>query len=165
MENTNKRRSIARNIYDSGATLRPTVVWIKQDVVDRNRYKVMTHKEKVKYILQGSMEYLGIDKSYFETPRKVSKVFSVNKKYIVPVLYDYTKASFIEIAGLLGYKCPSNASYHYKQMKDELSDKMFGYDKTKMIYKELLMYLGIDSDGHIIKHINSDEEGTEDPKE
>jgi len=152
MENTNKVRS----------TKKPKVVWIRQPANDTRR--IMTHKEKTAYIINGSLEYLGLEEECLSRSRFLPKSVTMEKRYMIPILYDYTKASMLEIAGLLGYKDHSNVSYHYRVLKQELGDT-YGCDKTKMVYRELLAYLGIDSDGHINKHINDDEEETKDPKE
>jgi len=80
----------------------------------------------------------------------------VDKRYMIPVLYDYTKANMLEIASLLGYKSHGIVSYHYRVLKEELG-ATYGCDKTKMVYRELLMYLGIDSEGHIKKQETHEE--------
>ena len=135
--------------------IKPQVIWVKQ--VDKDKHRIMTHKEKMEYIINGSLEYLGLSKDYITVSRRISKRYSMNKRYIVPILYDYTRASMYEVAEALGYQRHSNALYHYSVLKNELSDDVYGYNKTKMIYRELLEYLGIDSNGHITKPINHEE--------
>jgi hypothetical protein len=49
--------------------------------------------------------------------------------------------TFKEIAEKLCYKQHSVVIYHYKNMKDDLSGEVYGSNKTKQIYNELLTYL------------------------
>ena len=100
----------------------------------------MTQPELVDHLLTKGCEYLGI-----KLP--TAKGLNSNdpnwkrKRYLITLLSDYTVLSQREIYKLLGYKRNGTASYHYKNIKDELSNETYGNDKTKLIYKGLLNYL------------------------
>jgi len=101
----------------------------------------MTQPEKIEHILNGGCEYFGITRE--ELTKKTGSHSSIwNKKlYLVMVLYDYTVCNMTDIATYLGYSSHNTVSYHLKIKKEELSEKMYGSDKTKRVYFELLKYL------------------------
>ncbi len=105
--------------------------------------KVMTQPEKVDYILAKSAEYFGVDKKEFSLKCTKGDKLWGKKKYVSLVLDERTILSRQEISKLLGFSNGNNVSYWLKTTREELSDKFFGNDKSKMIYKELLSYLNL----------------------
>jgi len=104
---------------------------------------VLTQPQKIDYVLTKGCEYLGLDKeslsiSYTRSGSKWEK-----KRYLAPILYRHTVATYNEIAKLLGYKSHRSVVLHIQQVDDELTDRVYGSPKTKAIYKELLAYLNL----------------------
>jgi chromosomal replication initiation ATPase DnaA len=103
--------------------------------------KQMTQPELIDHIITNGSKYLGIGE--IETMEGVhyrTKQWE-RKRYLISVLCDHTIMTFKEIAEKLGYKQHSVVIYHYKNMKDDLSGEVYGSNKTKQIYNELLTYL------------------------
>jgi hypothetical protein len=110
--------------------------------------KIMTQPEKIEYILGGACDYFGINRSdlWEENGHSRRNELWGKKRYIIPLLLDYTNTSIRETGRLLGYKGGYRAiKYHYDTMKEELSGELYGSQKTKMIYTELLSYLKLNS--------------------
>jgi len=109
--------------------------------------RVMTQPEKKDYILNGASDYFGIsvEKITSQHNGNRSKLYG-KKKILISILYNYTDASFTEIAQILGYKTMQSVSLHFKNLKQELSGELYGCQKTQMIYNELLTYLNLN--GH-----------------
>lgn len=105
--------------------------------------RVMTHQDKVDYILSKSFEYFGI------TPTKGQSVFAGRtpnwnkKRYIAKVLLDNTVLTQQEIADALGYSQHSSIIYHAKTLANELSPDVYGEEKTKRIYSDYISYLNL----------------------
>jgi len=70
-------------------------------------------------------------------------VYWNEKRYFVPLLYDFTNARHTEIRDILGYRTASNVSACYARMKNELSEDMYGFDKTKRVYNELIEFINL----------------------
>ena len=101
----------------------------------------MTQPEKIEHILNGGCEYFGvIREQLIENRGPKSKIWH-KKIYLVMLLREYTICNNAEIADCVGYKRPENVLYHIRKMKDELSEDVYGSNKTKMIYSELLKHL------------------------
>ena len=100
----------------------------------------MTQPELIEYIINKGCEYLGIK---LPTPKGIGapKPDWRRKRFLIVLLTDYTILSQQEIASLLGYKQHGTVSFHYKNMKDELSDTTYGRKKAKLVYDNLLNYL------------------------
>lgn len=104
---------------------------------------ILTLAQRRDHILKGASEYFDLDiKLMTSKTTKRSKQWW-QKRYLVVLLSDYTQATFQDIAETLGYKTHVTPLYHYNKMKDELSDTMYGTEKTKRIYAELLKYLNL----------------------
>ena len=103
--------------------------------------KIMTQPEKVEHIINGCCEYFGLKREDLQKNIGSRSVFWYKKRYMVVLLMDKTVLNAREIQSLLGYKERSTVVFHYENVKDELSDKVYGSQKTKMIYNELLNYL------------------------
>ena len=115
--------------------------------------KAMTQPEKKEYILRRASEYFGISVEKMTSQRNGNRsALFGKKKILIPVLYNYTDASLTEIAQILGYKAMQSVSYHLKNLKQELSGELYGSQKTKMVYEELLTYLNLN--GHENKENN-----------
>jgi hypothetical protein len=100
----------------------------------------MTQPELIEYLISRGCEYLGIK---LPTPKGIGAASPDwrRKRYLIVLLSDYTILSQQEIASLLGYKQHGTVSFHYKNMKDELSDNTYSSKKSKLIYNNLLNYL------------------------
>jgi chromosomal replication initiation ATPase DnaA len=119
----------------------------------------MTQPEKKKFLVEGACQYFGITTEELCHPNgKRSKIWN-KKRFFVSILYDYTDASYSEIARILNYATHVNVSHHYKTIKEELSDEFYNSQKTKMIYNELLTYLNLN--GNENKDTNSAEKTRE----
>jgi hypothetical protein len=100
----------------------------------------MTQPELVEHLISSGCEYLGIK---LPTPKRIGAASPDwrRKRYLIVLLSDYTILSQHEIASLLGYKQHGTVSFHYKNMKDELSDNTYSSNKSKLVYNNLLNYL------------------------
>ena len=112
-------------------------------MADVDNRKVMTQPEKIDYILTKSADYFGVDKKAFGLRCTKGDRLWGKKKYVALVLDDKTILSREEMAKLLGFPNGNNVSYWLKTTREELSDKFFGNDKSKMFYNELLNYLNL----------------------
>lgn len=106
--------------------------------------KIMTQPELVDYILKRGAEFLGIDLSVVTKPHTRTPQW-VCKRYLIVLLKDYTILNDEEIAKALKYRQHGTITHHYKVMKEELSEKMYGQQKTKIIYNQLINYLKLES--------------------
>jgi len=112
-------------------------------MADANDRKVMTQPEKIDYILSRSAEYFGVDKNQFHLKCTKGDRLWGKKKYVALVLDDNTILSRQEMSKLLGFTNGNNVSYWLKTTREELSDKFYRNDKSKMFYNELLTYLNL----------------------
>jgi len=104
--------------------------------------KIMTQPEKVEHILKGGCEFLGIPSSALVRGEIGTRSGLWKKKrYLIPVLYDYTVLSYTEMVDLLGYNDLPALRRGYDAIKNELSNEFYGSEKTRTIYNELLNYL------------------------
>lgn len=118
------------------------------DVMDNANGKIMTQPEKVKYIITKSCEYLGIDPNILPIAKGGRSKIWHKKRFVAYILSNNTILSYEEIAKLTGYCNHSLVSYHNKIMEEELSKAVYGSEKTKMIYKELMSYLKLNNHGN-----------------
>ena len=114
--------------------------------VDEVKGKALTQPEKIDMIINGACDFFGITKEGLMEKRGTRSKYWEYKRYFVPLLFDHTSATHTVITKLLNYVNHSNSSQCYARMKNELSDNIYGYDKTKKVYKELLTYLNLDNE-------------------
>jgi chromosomal replication initiation ATPase DnaA len=99
-------------------------------------------KEKVEAIINGFCGYYGVKSNELCEPAQGRKgILWRQKRFLVPLLYDFTDLNFEEIRITLGYKSYTMVNYNYKTIKNELSGELYGSEKTKLIYSELLKFL------------------------
>jgi len=109
---------------------------------------IMTQPEKVRHIISKGCEYFGI------TPEELATVIQnksgrppdsqyTPKKFIAYILLNNTALTNTRIMKEVGWANHSLVNHHCNRLKDELSDGVFGYEKTKMIYNELITYLNL----------------------
>jgi len=110
---------------------------------DADNRKVMTQPEKVEYIIDSSCTFFGIMRSELTANVGSRSKIWFKKRFIGAVLDDYTACTQAEIAKLLGYKERSNVSTHLRNIKEELSTELYGSEKIKRVYNELLSYLNL----------------------
>jgi len=103
--------------------------------------KIMTNPEKVDYILDGICTYFGVEKKAMCNKNYSRSHIFDKKRYAMVILYDYTACSFGDIKRLLGYHAATVILYHYKNLKQELSGELYGSEKVKRTYNDLLTYL------------------------
>jgi hypothetical protein len=106
----------------------------------------MTQPEKIEYILQKSCEYFGVSREIFmdKSEGKTGRTGGwVSKRYIIYAFNKYTICNSTQIAKLLGFRQPGNVIFHLKNIKEELSKSLYGFEKTKMVMKEYLEYLNL----------------------
>jgi chromosomal replication initiation ATPase DnaA len=101
----------------------------------------MTDPEKVNYIIDKGCEYFGISRDQVSAPVLGKSKIWYKKRFLVVPLYDNTALSQQEIATLLGLKNHSTILYHYRELKEDISGELYGSNKTRKIYEELLAYL------------------------
>jgi len=107
----------------------------------------MTQPEKIEHILRGSCEYFGKTREEIlqSGNNGRSKIWEI-RRYILSVLLNYTTLKDWEIANMLGLKNRVTVFYHYKNFTEEISGELYGSQKTKLIYNELLSYLNLKDD-------------------
>jgi chromosomal replication initiation ATPase DnaA len=110
--------------------------------------EIMTQPEKVEYILNRGCAYLGLDKDKLDYRGGNKSKDWHKKRFLIVLLLDNTNSSLREVAAYVGYKSHQNIMYHYKNMKQELSSELYGSDKIKSIYNELLSYLNLTNYGN-----------------
>ena len=110
------------------------------DVGDR---EVMTQPERVEYIIDKGCEYFGVDKKDLISPNRGRSAMGGKKRYLSMVLSEYTVLNVPEITELLSYSSPQNVYRNILGLKQELSEELYGCEKTKRIYNELLSYLNL----------------------
>jgi len=94
----------------------------------------MTQPELIQYIVTEGCKYLGIKYPIEDYGVK-------NRKYIIMALRTYTLATYLEIARLLSFQGYLVVLKAHRRIEDELSDNVYGYEKTKLIYNNFLTYL------------------------
>lgn len=104
--------------------------------------KIMTTPEKTEHILNGICRYFGVSREELMSKPCIRTNFDI-RRYAVLLLYDYTASSHRHIAKALGYKKHGAVLFHYKNMKDEIGGALYGSEKTKMVYHELLTFLNL----------------------
>jgi hypothetical protein len=114
-----------------------------EDIMADADNKIMTQPEKIEHILNKGCDYLGIDRNNLTRKSGSRDKDWYKKRFLVPLLFDYTALSYRDIAGFLGYSNHSTPIHHYKIFKEEISGELYGSQKTKMIYTELLSYLNL----------------------
>lgn len=109
--------------------------------MDDVKQSVMTQPEKVEYIISGCCAYFGITKEkLLSNPGSRSDIWD-KKRILITILDNNTSCNSTEIAEILGYKSRATVLYHRNVLQDELSDAVYGNNKAKFIYNELLSYL------------------------
>ncbi len=107
---------------------------------------ILTQPELIEYILDGGCRYLGLNRSDLEIRTHYSNSRSPvwhKKRYLALILDTYTNSSKVEIASLLGYRTHGNVISHIRKLKEEISNEVYGCDKTKKVYTELMSYLNL----------------------
>ncbi len=112
-------------------------------MADAINKQVMTQPEKINMIIDGCCKYFGVERSELEKKTGSRSSIWNKKRFMIILLNDYTSCTVKEMADYLGYNQRQGIYYHIEQMRQELGNDMFGYDKTKMVYKELLSYLNL----------------------
>jgi chromosomal replication initiation ATPase DnaA len=99
-------------------------------------------KEKVDAIVNGFCQYYGVKADDLcKSTKGREGILWKWKKYLIPILYDNTDLDFAEIMKILGYKSYPNVTYHYKVIKEEISDELYGSQKIRLNYNELIKFL------------------------
>jgi len=110
------------------------------DVDDR---EVMTHSERVDYIINKGCEYFGMEKSELISACGTRNNKHRVKRYIALALYTKTETTMGTIGFMLGFGSNLGVSGALKKIKEELSDDFYGENRTKEVYNELLSYLNL----------------------
>ena len=110
---------------------------------DTIKQQIMTQPDKSKYIIDGWCRFFGINKESLSDMSGARSSIWSKKRYLVLALNDNTAYGSQEIADIVGYRERSNVAYHIKRLREELSEKIYGQDKTKKIYKEFIAYLNL----------------------
>ena len=105
--------------------------------------KVMTQPEKIDYILSGAAKYFGRKEEELYSPEKKTARFGSEKKLIALILSQHTSLKAWEIAQRLGFRAKCTVYAHCRDAKEELSDNNYGFEKSKLLYKELMSYLNL----------------------
>jgi len=103
----------------------------------------MTQPDQIEGILIKTAEYFGIPRELLNKNYGNRSGIWKYKRYLIVILMDNFDMTFTQIGKLLNYKTPQNVSYSYHQLKNELSDDFFGYEKVKKTYKRLIEYIGL----------------------
>lgn len=103
--------------------------------------KIMTQPEKVDYILTRGCKYFGIAKADLVKNIGAKSYLWDKKRVLAYILDKHTPANIKDIQKSLGYKSHATILFHISKMEDSLSDQVYGDDKIKMVYKELIQYL------------------------
>lgn len=115
-------------------------------MVNADNKRVMTQTEKVEYILDRGCEFLGLTRSdLLEGGIKGRDLKWKRKRYLIPILTDYTILSPKEVAGILGYTQPTTCLIARETIKREISGELYGSKKIKLVYDELLTYLNLNN--------------------
>ena len=107
--------------------------------------KIMTQPELVSHILKNGAEFLGIDLSLKKEKAYTRSPQWERKRFLIVILKDYTILNDHEIARALNYKQHGTVIYHYRNTKEELSEEIYGQQKTRTIYNQLINYLKLES--------------------
>ncbi len=105
--------------------------------------RVMTQPEKVEYIMDKGCEFFGLTRQELVTKDYRKSKMWYKKRFILGVLSDETALSLKEIAGCVGLKNHSTILYHKRCLDEELSEEVYGSQRTKTINKEFLSYLNL----------------------
>jgi len=105
--------------------------------------KIMTQPEKAEHIIVKGCEYFGLSRDMLRRPSKGRSGTATKKRYLSLVLHEYTSYDGVEITEFLGYSDPQNVYRNVSVLKEELSEELYGNERTKRIYNELLSYLNL----------------------
>ena len=105
--------------------------------------KIMTQPEKAEHIIVKGCEYFGLSRDKLIQPKSGGGGTATKRKYLSLVLSEHTICDGVEITALLGYSSTQNVYRNIKALKEEISEELYGVDKTKRIYNELLSYLNL----------------------
>ena len=103
----------------------------------------MTQPEQINNILIGGCKYFGLTMDELQIKTGSRSIIWEKKRYLIPILDEYTVCNTDAIANYLGYKSRANVIFHRKNIREALSDEVYGETKTKRIYNELLSYLNL----------------------
>jgi hypothetical protein len=100
--------------------------------------QVKTHKRLISHIISRGHQFFGM-----EYPRLYyrDKSDHASRRFILAVLKNFTLATEQDICDSLIYSSKRSMWSSYQTIKDELSGDLYGSDKTKFIYKQLINYL------------------------
>lgn len=104
---------------------------------------MMTQPEKVDFIMDKTCAFFGVSREEIKIQGDKGASRFISRRFAIKTLRDNTMLTFKSIADLLGYKKQETALYHYNTFTDEISDNVFGSEKTKRIYKEYTDYLNL----------------------
>ena len=119
------------------------IISLYEGDTDKPLFEEMTFSEKVDYIIKGVADFYEVDQSDLLKKTNNEHVAS-RKKYLVKLLRDHTDSTYPYISEKLGYKNHASASVHYSNMKNFLSDAVYGDGRVKANYESILKYLGLD---------------------
>ena len=112
-------------------------------MADVDNRKVMTQPEKAEYIISRGCKYFNIDRDDLSPKSGGRSSIASKKKYILMVLSEHTVYNLKELGKLMEYNYVGNVGKLIAGLKDELSGELYGCEKTKRIYNELLSYLNL----------------------
>lgn len=118
--------------------------------------KIMTQPEKVEYILNKGCEFLGLTREdVLEGGVGYKSAKWQKKRYLIPVLSDYTILTPTEISQILGYCDVASLLKAKEVITKDISGELYGSKKIKLVYDELLTYLKLNN--HENKETNQTE--------
>ncbi len=103
----------------------------------------MTQAEKIAYIINKSCMYFGVTPDELRPHHNPKTEYVTDRRFIIKALSDNTTLSHLQIAKLLGYKQDHNVRYHYNVLNNDLSNEVYGSEKTKRLYREYITYLNL----------------------
>lgn len=113
---------------------------------DANNKRVMTQPQKVEYILNKGCEFLGLTRDdIIEGGVGYKSAKWQKKRYLIPVLQDYTILTPTEIGRALGYCDVASLAKAREVIVRDISGELYGSKKIKLVYDELLTYLNLNN--------------------
>ena len=101
----------------------------------------MTQPEKVKYIIDKSVEYFGITKERLLNDHGSRSGNQRIKRYIALILSEETELTQQAIAEEISVSNKDCVCVMLKKIREELSDDFYGINKTKVVYRDLLKHI------------------------
>lgn len=102
----------------------------------------MTQPMKIESIITKGCEYLGIDHTKLLNRYNAKDPIWQKKRLLAYALQSNCILTLQDIGALVGFKSHELVKYHCDAVRDELGDK-FGVAKTKLIYNEMIQYIGL----------------------